>query len=145
MPARAQDAPPADPLRSQACADALGVLDQAREARSTGKADSAAVETARVAAAQACLGQREAPLRPGRPLQPIPPAPPPSVRLQPLPGAVAPAPPSPPLAIPRPAIITHCDPAGCWAADGDHLRFVPTPALPPAGACILLGSRLHCP
>ncbi|HEY8356245.1 MAG TPA: hypothetical protein VIL30_02190, partial [Ramlibacter sp.] len=105
-------AQPADPLKSAACGQALAALDAARGADPRG----AQVPALRNQAAQVCLGGGEAPGRSARVLQPPSVVPPPTIAPPPQPEPLAlPRLPTPPVAIDRPATLSHCDAGGCWA------------------------------
>ena len=135
--AQAQDA-----LNSPACVEALESLQSARSAG----AGAAAIEARRSAAAASCLGSAAAPHRPGRVAQPPVVVPPPQidvpVRVAPLPGPVLPP---PPVAIDRMPTPALCDPGGCWANDGTHLRQVGPNLGGPNGPCIPHGAQIACP
>ncbi|MES3003980.1 MAG: hypothetical protein V4787_25035 [Pseudomonadota bacterium] len=55
------------------------------------------------------------------------------------------SPPSPPLAIPRPATISSCDPAGCWDSEGRRLNNQGPLLLGPRGPCLQQGGVVSCP
>lgn len=131
-----------DPLKSQACAQALAALQSARDAR----AGDRAVEGLRGAAAAACLGHAPAAQRPSRVLRAPDVVPPPRID---VPQAAAPVPSPaalpPPVAIQRPPVPVQCDANGCWADDGTHLRQVPPGVPGPRGLCTQLGGQVYCP
>ena len=137
-------APEQDPLKSDACKAALVELEQAgREPASNARA--ARVAHAREQAAVACLGHSQGrAARSGAPypVQAVPPVNS-AVRAQPaLPAVTAPA---PPAATPRPAVITTCDPAGCWDSDGRRLNQVGPLLMSPRGPCTTHGGVVNCP
>jgi hypothetical protein len=131
-----------DPLKSSACAEALAGLQAARAAN----AGSATVETARGAAAAACLGIATLPQRPSRVLRSPESVPPPQVdlplRVTPHPG---PALPPPPVAIDRPGTAGFCDGNGCWIDGGTHLRQLGPNLMGPNGLCTQQGLLISCP
>ena len=135
-------AQPQDPLKSPACAEALQSLQSARSAG----AGAAAIEERRSAAAATCLGSAALPRRPSRVAQPPVAVPPPQidvpVRVAPLPGPVLPP---PPVAIDRAPTPALCDPGGCWANDGTHLRQVGPNLAGPNGLCTPQGALIACP
>lgn len=134
-------AQPADPLKSDACAQALSALQSARNASAVPRE----VERLRSAAAGTCLGNAPPPPRPSRIAQPAVSVPPPRIEApQATPPAPAPALP-PPVAIQRPAMPVQCDANGCWTDDGTHLRQVPPTPAGPGGACTQLGGVVYCP
>ena len=113
------------------------------------------LKSLRAAAARACLGGTGD-------------APPPTARLQPPaemprpastaawlppPMPVRPALPATPLPPPppvqrqpeRPVVITHCDPAGCWANDGLWRPRVGATLGGPRGLCNTQGVLVSCP
>ena len=97
---------------------------------------------------QAQSPKPQPPQRSGRAAQAplsIPPAAitPPSAPERPARPALAPPP--PPLAIPRPATVTHCDGAGCWGVDNGRTRHLPPGLGAPAGICTPVGGVVHCP
>ena len=51
----------------------------------------------------------------------------------------------PPLAIPRPTVITTCDPSGCWDSEGRRLNSAPPALMGPRGLCSGTGSVVNCP
>ena len=141
----AQDAAAdADPLKSAACAEALAVLNAARE----GGHPAGEIEGLRATAARSCLGPAQSPQRSGRAAQ-APLSIPPTTITPPAapepPARPALAPPPPPLAIQRPATITHCDAAGCWVEDDGRMRHLPPGLVAPSGLCTPIGGVVHCP
>jgi hypothetical protein len=137
-----------DPMSSRECMAAREELEQAiSKAAPDRQARPERIARARRQAALACLGpsssSRE---RSGAP-QPaqVVPAPVVGVRPVPAPPAAALAVPQPPLAIPRPAVITACDPAGCWDSEGRRLNNMGPLLMGPRGLCTLQGGVLNCP
>lgn len=131
-----------DPLKSQACGDALAALQAAR----ADKAPAARIESLRSSAEQTCLGSGARPTRPSRVVQAPVHVPPPQIDAPvAAPSLPAPVPPPPPVAIeryPQPAV---CDANGCWTNDGTHLQHV-LPNLPgPRGLCTTQGGLVYCP
>jgi hypothetical protein len=79
-------------------------------------------------------------------LQPPVVVPPPAIVPPPLPAPMArPALPPPPVALQRPPALTHCDVAGCWADDGQHLRQLGPNLAGPNGRCSQQGGLVYCP
>lgn len=128
-----------DPLKSQACSQALARLEAAR-------AGGAGIDALRQQAAKVCLGQAEptAP-RANRWAQP-PLAVPPPVIEPPAPAAAAvPAKPvPPPLHIDRPPAIATCDANGCWTTDGRRLPQLGPNLIGPHGPCAIAGGFATC-
>lgn len=130
-----------DPLKSPACAEALGALQQAR-------AKHEGAEAARARAASICLGSPELPTRPSRVVQapmavPGPVITPPAASL-PSPPLTAPMPP-PPVAVQRPPTPAHCDGGGCWSDNGQHLQILPPNLAGPNGQCVPHAGQVYCP
>lgn len=78
-------------------------------------------------------------------------APYPAVRVPPV-GAVdtpvlppPPALPPAPLVVPRAAVITQCDPTGCWDSSGRRLNRVGPSLAGPGGPCTVQGHSALCP
>lgn len=128
-----------DPLKSQACSQALAQLEAARAA---GTATSAV----RQEAAKVCLGQAQpAAPRSNRWAQPPVSVPPPVI--EPPPRAAAAAPPKPlppPVHIDRPAVISTCDANGCWTTDGRRLPQLGPNLIGPHGPCAIAGAFATC-
>jgi len=136
----------ADPLKSSECKAALDELERRVEERTEGGARAQRVASARRLAAAACLGRsagnavRSGAPEPAQVVRPpvitaLPPAPT-------LPAAVAP---SPPVSIPRPIVITTCDPAGCWDSEGRRLNNMGPLLMGPRGPCTVQGGLATCP
>lgn len=137
-------AQPADPLKSPECGQALDALRQARAAAEQDPAQGTRVEPLRHRAARVCLGQTEQTLPSGRIAQPpvVVPAP---VILSPSRPPPAPALPKiPPPVFERPAVVTACDPGGCWDSNGNRLNRAGPDLIGPQGLCTVQGSLLHC-
>ncbi len=139
--------PEADPLHSSECLAARGELEQAlAEPPASGQSHAQRLARARRRAAAVCLGRDS----PGRersgapePAQSVA-APIISVRPAQAPAPIA-SPPQPPLSIPRPAVVTTCDPAGCWDSEGRRLNNLGPLIVGPRGLCTLQGGQLNCP
>lgn len=141
-----------DPLNTPECRAARTRLDVATAA-ATGRSDASAraLQAARERAATACFG------RPGDVTRDLTQglgtrAPEPAVRVSPVTGgAAAPVlqPPSlsppPPLVVPRAAVITQCDPTGCWDSSGRRLNRVGPGLAGPGGPCTVQGHSALCP
>ncbi|MED5622368.1 hypothetical protein [Ideonella sp. BN130291] len=153
----AETPPPADPLHTVECRDALNAL-QVEEERATASAASAprqpprpgsAVDKARHRAARACLRSQADPPPAGRMAQPavsVPSTSLPSAALPPMPRPAVPATPAPPVAMPPPpTVVTHCDAGGCWASDGSRVNRIGSTVVGPRGACTPMGATLVCP
>jgi hypothetical protein len=135
-----------DPLKSEACGMALQHLQQlVAAAAPRDPADLDKIALARGHAAQLCLGesstQRE---RSGVPYRSEAVAPPTTAIARPN-VPVAPSAPAPPLAVPRPPVITGCDAAGCWDSDGRRLNTMGPVLMGPRGPCIVQGAMVNCP
>lgn len=61
------------------------------------------------------------------------------------PPAIVTEPPWPPVAIPRPAVVTTCDPGGCWDSEGRRLNQVGPLLVGPHGACTMQAGAAQCP
>jgi len=62
------------------------------------------------------------------------------------PPAVVAEPPRPPLAVPRPAaVVTVCDPGGCWDGEARRLNQVGPVLMGPHGACTMQAGAAQCP
>jgi hypothetical protein len=57
----------------------------------------------------------------------------------------SPAPPSQPVEIPRPAVVTACDPGGCWDTQGRRFDKVGPLLVGPRGACNPTAGAVQCP
>lgn len=136
---------PQDPLKSQACKAAIGQLEQILDEKPHAPARAQRLAAARRDAAVACLGRSDqGRLRSGAPHPPQAVAPPvvTAAPSAPLPRSEAPP---PPLAIPRPTVITTCDPAGCWDSEGRRLNHMGPLLVGPRGACTVQGGLVNCP
>jgi hypothetical protein len=135
-----------DPLTSQGCVTARAVLDAAlADSSGTLETRSARLAAARRVAARTCLGHASD--RAERSGAPEPP-------MRVAPAAIAHRPesslplislPAPPLAVPRPATISSCDPAGCWDSEGRRLNSQGPLLLGPRGPCLQQGGVVSCP
>jgi hypothetical protein len=145
-----------DPLKSPECLAALDAL-QALETTMAPKPSASSVrepaasrqetklETARRAAAHACLGVREdapPPRRAENPPVVVPARPAPALPSPPAPATAATL---PPIVIPPTKTVTACDAAGCWANDGTRLQRAGDSLIGPKGLCTMSGSVLNCP
>jgi hypothetical protein len=139
-------APDPDPLSSSECAAAREELDQAiGEPAPNRRAQPERLARARRQAALACLGpQSGSRERSGAP-QPAQAVPPAVIGVRPAQPPPAIAAPQPPLAIPRAAVITTCDPAGCWDSEGRRLNNMGPLLMGPRGLCTIQGGVLNCP
>lgn len=128
-----------DPLKSQACSQALAQLEAAL-------ASGAGTGALRQHAAKACLGQAEpAAPRSNRWAQPPISVPPPVIeppaRAQAIPST---QPVPPPVHIDRPAAIATCDANGCWTTDGRRLPQLGPNLIGPQGPCAATGGFANC-
>lgn len=126
-----------DPLHSPQCDAARAVLEKALD-----EGSRAQVDAARKEAIGACLGSEDPDrARSGAPERPVVvPAP----RFPAAPAVVA-TPVPPPIAIPRPSVVTTCDPGGCWDSEGHRLNQVGPVLVGPRGACTVQGGIVVCP
>jgi hypothetical protein len=141
----ATQAQPRDPLSSGECMAARAELEAAlADNVSNSRARAQRLAAARKQAAVACLGpssgERE---RSGAP-QPVQVVPPPLIAAPSVPPPAPPPAPPPQLTIPRPAVITTCDPAGCWDSDGQRLNQMGPILMGPRGPCSLQGGVVTC-
>jgi len=81
-------------------------------------------------------------LRAPYPVIQVPPVTGPAVALPQLPS---PVPLLPPVAVPRAAVITQCDPTGCWDSNGHRLNRVGPGLAGPGGPCTVQGNAVMCP
>lgn len=145
--ALAASPPGADPLHSDECLAARSELERAlAEPPASMQLHPQRLARARRQAGAACLGRdssgRE---RSGAP-EPAQSVPAPIISARPAqPPAPAAVPPQPPLSIPRPAVITTCDPAGCWDSEGHRLNNMGPLIVGPRGLCTLQAGQLNCP
>jgi hypothetical protein len=145
LPARAQGNP--DLMKTPQCAAARQQLDAAFAAGPRER-----IAAARERAALACFGIKPAAPPEGR--FAAPPAALEPIRLRPEPAlahppsaagkAQTPVPP-PAVAVPRPPVVTSCDPAGCWDSEGRRYNQQGPVLLGPTGVCTLQGGLLNCP
>lgn len=138
-------APQADPLNSAACNAARAELEAAIDQAAPG-ASAARFARARRQAAMACLGRSEdRAVRSGAP-EPVQRVPAPAISTAPRAPSVPPVlEPPPALAVPRPTVITICDPAGCWDSEGRRLNNLGPLLMGPRGACTVQGGLASCP
>lgn len=135
-----------DPLSSRECTAARIELEAAlNDKASAPRARAERLAAARSRAALACLGPASGqPQRSGAP-QPAQVVPPPVIATPSAPATLPPpAPPVPQLAIPRPATITACDPAGCWDSEGRRLNQIGPFFMGPRGPCSIHGGAVTC-
>jgi hypothetical protein len=147
LASHAMAAPP-DPLQSAECTAARADLEAAlAEPTPTRRDHPDRLALARKQAAAQCLGRTSGPAqRSGAPDPPIAvPAPvidvPRSAQARP---PLAP-PPQPAIATPRTAVITTCDPAGCWDSNGQRLNSAGPLLLGPHGVCSAQAGQVSCP
>ena len=134
-----------DPLKSDACKEAITALEQVA-GENASPTRSARLAQARENAASVCLGRgKERGTRSGAPYpaQSVSPPVRPAARPQP-PAPAMPAPPAAPP-VPRPAVITTCDAAGCWDSDGRRLNQVGPLLIGPRGPCTPQSALANCP
>ena len=136
----------ANPLASPECLAARAELEQAlNDADSQRGASAERLTRARTQAAAACLGHgygtRERFGAPELPRVVTPPliADPGARALPKLESA------PPPLAIPRPTVITTCDASGCWDSEGRRLNNAGAVLMGPRGLCSGTGTTVNCP
>ena len=136
----------ADPLASPECLAARAELEQAlNDADGQRGASAERLTRARAKAAAACLGRGDGTRqRFGAPEPPRVVTPPliTDGRAPPLPKMEG-AP--PPLAIPRPTVITTCDASGCWDSEGRRLNNAGAVLMGPRGLCSGTGNTVNCP
>ena len=97
-------------------------------------------------AAQKCLGLKAAPLPESRFVPPPESVEPISLRSETALSLQGPAaPPPPPVAIPRPPVVTICDSAGCWDAAGARYNRQGPVLVGPDGVCTQPAGSLNCP
>lgn len=134
-----------DPLKSPACGIALDELAQARVAAEQDPRLRDRVERLRKNAASTCLGATDPAQPSGRVAQQPQRVPPPVIVPPGLPFPTVQAPPPPAAAIPRPPVITSCDPGGCWDSNGTRLNRAGPNLIGPNGLCTASGALLNCP
>jgi hypothetical protein len=135
-----------DPLKSAECKAALDELERRLDEKSEGAARAQRVASARRFAAVACLGRNEGnAVRSGAPDPAQIVRPPVITSAPPAPSLPTVAAPAPPLAIPRPVVITTCDPAGCWDSEGRRLNNMGPLLMGPRGPCTAQGGLASCP
>ena len=138
--ARAQDN--TDLMRTPECLAARKQLDQVFD--KGGPRDR--LDEVRQQAAQKCLGLKAAPLPENRFLPPPVSVEPIRLRSEPALSMATPAAPlPPPVAIPRPPVVTICDAAGCWDAAGARYNQQGPVLLGPHGTCTQQGGSMNCP
>lgn len=148
--AQTDASPAADPLNTPQCRAARTRLDVATTA-AVGRHEPSrrALQVARERVAQACFGQAADTAAASGLRAPQPPA-----TVQPViggrpsvqaPAPPMPTPPAPPLVQPRAAVITQCDPTGCWDSSGRRLNRVGPGLAGPGGPCTVQGNAALCP
>jgi hypothetical protein len=145
--ALAAHAQPADPLDSPECRVARNELEAALDDPGIGRAERAQrLASVRKKVLAICLGPASArPQRSGAP-QPVLAVPAPIISAPPLyPTVRATPPPLPAVAVPRPAVVTTCDPGGCWDSQGQRLNNLGPMLVGPRGVCTLQGGTASCP
>jgi hypothetical protein len=137
----------ADRLDLPECRAARGELEAALDDPGLGRNERAQrLAVARKKVLAICLGPASAhPQRSGAP-QPALAVPAPIISAPPLyPTARATPPPLPLVSAPRQAVITICDPQGCWDSDGRRLNNLGPMLVGPRGVCTLQGGIANCP
>jgi hypothetical protein len=134
-----------DPLASPECQAARAELDAARAAAGSTQAQpDERLTRAQGQAKLACLGRSPPRERSGAPEPPITVAPSVAIPKSPTsPPTLQAAP--PPVAIPRPTVITNCDASGCWDSEGRRLNSAGPTLMGPRGLCSGSGSVIICP
>jgi hypothetical protein len=137
--------------QSSACRDALAALDEresalaaAAQPQAHGRiAADAQWQLSRANAAKACLGQEGAASAP-LPHSALPPIAVPPVVVAPAPVRAPSAAPPPAVSIPRPPVVTSCDPNGCWTSDGSRMPHAGRDPLDPRVRCSVQGKLVVC-
>ena len=80
-------------------------------------------------------------LRAPYPVIQVPPVSGPAVALPQVPSPSS----LPPLAVPRAAVITQCDPTGCWDSNAQRLHLVGPGLAGPGKPCTVQGNTVMCP
>jgi hypothetical protein len=136
-----------DPLHSPECALARAELDAALAAPQA--RHSARLQQAREQALHACLGnatgarRRSGAPEPSQVVRPTLAAPPAGPPRDVLPTA-APGGAPPAVEVPRAAMITNCEPGGCWDSQGRRFNRA-GPLLIGPGGCLAQGGLVTCP
>ena len=131
-----------DLMRTPECVSARKQLDQVLDKGGPRER----LDEVRQQAAQKCLGLKAAPLPDNRFLAPPVSVEPIRLRSEPSLSMATPATPSlPPVAVPRPPVITICDAAGCWDAAGARYNQQGPLLLGPHGICTQQGGSMNCP
>jgi hypothetical protein len=138
----------ADPLATPECKAARAQLEATLDDPALGRSERAQrLAAVRKQASDACLGPASAqPARSGAPARVIA-VPAPVIAAPPLYPRAASAPPRPlpPVEVPRPAVITSCDPGGCWDSEGRRLNQLGPSLMSPRGPCSVQGGVAVCP
>jgi hypothetical protein len=143
----AASAQPVDRLDSPECRAARGELEATLDDPGIGRAERAQrLAAVRKKVLSICLGPASAqPQRSGAP-QPVLAVPAPIISAPPLyPTVRATPPPLPAVSVPRPSVVTTCDPGGCWDSDGRRLNNLGPMLVGPRGVCTLQGGTANCP
>ncbi|HWI82464.1 hypothetical protein [Ramlibacter sp.] len=131
----------ADPMLTPKCLAARGELEALLV--QLGPKPDPRLEQARRRAADLCLGRASGrPQRAGAP-EPalvVPPTAAAAMRETPPPAVAA-----PPPVIPRPTVVTTCDPGGCWDSQGRRLNQMGPLLVGPGGVCSVQGGLVNCP
>ena len=131
-----------DLMRTPECLSARKQLDQVLD--QGGPRDR--LDEVRQQAAQKCLGLKAAPLPESQLVPPPESVEPIRLRSEPSLSMVGPAAPSPPpVAVPRPPVVTICDAAGCWDAAGARYHRQGPVLLGRHGICTQQGGSMTCP
>lgn len=146
-----------DPLKSDACRQALDAVQrqeaQAAAAPASGASSAqhadalAKLAAQRKEAARICLGSRgDEPLPQHLNQSPI--VVPPIGMIRPPPARPLPVVP-PPVSMPKlpapPPVLTGCDAVGCWTSEGKRLDRLGPNLLGPRGQCTVQGTVVYCP
>jgi hypothetical protein len=147
LAAPAAYAQPADRLDSPDCKAAREQLEATLDDAGIGRNERAQrLAVVRKKVLEICLGPASAhPQRSGAP-QPVLAVPAPIISAPPLyPTVRTTPPPLPAVSVPRPSVITTCDPGGCWDSDGRRLNNLGPMLVGPRGPCTLQGGTANCP
>jgi hypothetical protein len=139
--------PQPDPMSSHECKAAREELELALSDPSADRQVQAKrLALARRLAASACLGRSDTKRERSGVPDPVQTVAPPAISVPSKPPPVAAdAAPKPPVAIPRAAAITVCDPAGCWDSEGRRLNNMGPFLMGPRGLCTVQGATVQCP
>ncbi len=133
----------ADPIASLECREARVELQQALNGSESSRSQpSWRLTRARKQVQATCLGPSEGARQRAGASEPALAVAPPRITQNP---ATPLAQPEPALAIPRPTVITTCDPSGCWDSEGRRLNNAGPTLMGPRGQCSGSGSVIICP